>query len=55
MYELHDPSTVTTTRSVGAMKDKQEFIDIIETVFSGARKGRGLVSAPKDYSTRYRY
>ncbi|KAF2574966.1 hypothetical protein F2Q70_00006458 [Brassica cretica] len=25
-----------------AMKDKQEFIDIIETVFRGARKGRGL-------------
>ncbi|CAN6847130.1 unnamed protein product [Brassica oleracea] len=50
-----DPSTVTTTRSIGAMKDKQENIDIIETVFRGARKGRGLVIAPKDYSTKYRY
>ncbi|XP_057435330.1 uncharacterized protein LOC130728020 isoform X2 [Lotus japonicus] len=38
-----------------AMKDKQEFIDIIETVYRGARKGRGLVIAPKDYSTKYRY
>ncbi|MBA0666644.1 hypothetical protein Gotur_021757 [Gossypium turneri] len=41
MYELYDPST--------------EFIDIIETVYRGARKGRGLVIAPKDYSTKYRY
>ncbi|MBA0784724.1 hypothetical protein Gotri_000050, partial [Gossypium trilobum] len=34
-----------------ALKDKQKFIDIIETVYRGARKGRGLVIAPKDYST----
>ncbi|KAK0574721.1 hypothetical protein LWI29_028080 [Acer saccharum] len=38
-----------------ALKDKQEFIDIVETVYRGARKGRGLVTAPKDYSTKYRY
>ncbi|RVW23017.1 Thioredoxin-like protein YLS8 [Vitis vinifera] len=44
MYELYNPST-----------DKQEFIDIVETVYCGARKGRGLVIAPKDYSTEYRY
>ena len=24
-------------------------------VFRGARKGRGLVVSPKDYSTKYRY
>jgi hypothetical protein len=35
--------------------DKQEVIDIIETVYRGARKGRGLVVAPKDFSTKYRY
>nr|GEV87506.1 thioredoxin-like protein YLS8 [Tanacetum cinerariifolium] len=33
----------------------EEFIDIVETVYRGARKGRGLVIAPKDYSTKYRY
>lgn len=33
----------------------QEFIDIIETIYRGARKGRGLVVSPKDYSTKYRY
>ncbi|TYI45913.1 hypothetical protein E1A91_D13G070700v1 [Gossypium mustelinum] len=38
-----------------ALKDKQEFIDIVETVYRGARKGRGLVIAPKDYSTKYCY
>lgn len=30
-----------------AMTDKQEFIDIVEVVYRGARKGRGLVVAPK--------
>lgn len=38
-----------------AMEDKQEMVDIIETVYRGARKGRGLVVSPKDYSTKYRY
>lgn len=37
------------------IEDKQEMIDIIETVYKGAKKGRGLVVSPKDYSTRYRY
>lgn len=31
------------------MEDKQEMIDIVETVYRGARKGRGLVVSPKDY------
>eukprot|EP00985_Skeletonema_marinoi_P020103 scaffold11774_cov111-Skeletonema_marinoi.AAC.1 len=38
-----------------ALADKQELIDIIEIVYRGARKGRGLVVSPKDYSTKYRY
>ena len=29
------------------MNDKQEFIDITEVVYRGARKGRGLVVSPK--------
>ena len=37
------------------MDDGQELIDIIETVYRGARKGRGLVVSPKDYSTKYKY
>jgi DIM1 family U5 snRNP protein len=38
-----------------AMEDKQDMIDIIETIYRGARKGKGIVNAPKDYSTRYKY
>ena len=38
-----------------ALNNKQEMIDIIEVVYRGARKGRGLVISPKDYSTKYRY
>jgi len=38
-----------------AFNDKQEFIDIVEVIYRGARKGRGLVVSPKDYSTKYRY
>ncbi|KDN47741.1 putative DIB1-17-kDa component of the U4/U6aU5 tri-snRNP [Tilletiaria anomala UBC 951] len=37
-----------------AITDKQELIDIIETVYRGSSKGRGLVVSPKDYSTRYK-
>ena len=38
-----------------ALADKQEMIDIVEMVYRGARKGRGLVVSPKDYSTKYQY
>ncbi|XP_015269849.1 PREDICTED: thioredoxin-like protein 4A isoform X2 [Gekko japonicus] len=71
MYELYDPSTVmfffrnkhimidlgtgNNNKINWAMEDKQEMIDIIETLYRGARKGRGLVVSPKDYSTKYRY
>ncbi|KAF5185183.1 Thioredoxin-like protein 4a [Thalictrum thalictroides] len=71
MYELYDPCTVmfffrnkhilidlgtgNNNKINWALTDKQEFIDIVETVFRGAKKGRGLVISPKDYSTKYRY
>ncbi|ABO98953.1 predicted protein [Ostreococcus lucimarinus CCE9901] len=71
MYELYDPCTVmfffrnkhiqidlgtgNNNKVNWAMDDKQEFIDIVETVYTGARKGRGLVISPRDYSTKYRY
>jgi len=71
MYELYDPCTtmffyrnkhIMVDLGTGdnnkinwALPDKQEFIDIIEMVYRGARKGRGLVISPKDYSTKYRY
>mmetsp|Transcript_1615 Transcript_1615/g.4071 ORF Transcript_1615/g.4071 Transcript_1615/m.4071 type:complete len:143 (+) Transcript_1615:237-665(+) len=71
MYELYDPSTVmfffrnkhimidlgtgNNNKINWPMTDKQEFIDIVETVYRGAKKGRGLVVSPKDYSTKYKY
>lgn len=71
MYELYDACTtmffyrnkhIMVDLGTGdnnkinwALTDKQELIDIIEIVYRGARKGRGLVVSPKDYSTKYRY
>lgn len=71
MYELYDPCTVmfffrnkhimidlgtgNNNKITWPLGDKQEMIDIIEVVYRGARKGRGLVIAPKDYSTKYKY
>ena len=71
MYELYDPCTImfffrnkhimvdlgtgNNNKINWAMSDKQEFVDVVEVVYRGARKGRGLVVSPKDYSTKYRY
>jgi DIM1 family U5 snRNP protein len=71
MYELYDPCTVmfffrnkhimidlgtgNNNKINWALNSKQEMTDIIEVVYRGARKGRGLVVSPKDYSTKYRY
>lgn len=33
------------------LEDKQELIDIIETIYRGAKKGRGLVVSPKGKSS----
>ncbi|KAI1749911.1 mitosis protein DIM1-domain-containing protein [Xylaria castorea] len=71
MYELYDPMTImfffrnklimvdlgsgNNNKLNFVLEDKQELIDIVETVYRGAKKGRGLVVSPKDYSTRYRY
>ncbi|KAH1020820.1 hypothetical protein HUJ04_010417 [Dendroctonus ponderosae] len=71
MYELYDPCTVmfffrnkhimidlgtgNNNKINWPLEYKQEMIDIVETVYRGARKGRGLVVSPKDYSTKYRY
>ena len=38
-----------------ALKEKQDMIDILEAVYRGATKGKGLVVSPKDYSTKYNY
>ena len=71
MYELFDECTVmfffrnkhimidlgtgNNNKINWAFTSKQELIDIVEVVYRGARKGRGLVISPKDYSTKYKY
>lgn len=71
MYELYDPMTLmffyrnkhmmidlgtgNNNKINWPLKDKQELIDVCEVIFKGARKGKGLVVAPKDYSTKHKY
>ncbi|GAM16867.1 hypothetical protein SAMD00019534_000420 [Acytostelium subglobosum LB1] len=71
MYELYDPCTTmffyrnkhimidlgtgNNNKINWPLTDKQDMIDVIETVYRGARKGKGLVISPKDFSTKYKY
>lgn len=66
MYELTDPmclmffydnkhmmcdfGTGNNNKLNFLIDDKQELIDILETIFRGARKNKGLVVSPYDYS-----
>lgn len=66
MYELYDPVTLmfffrnkhmmcdfgtgNNNKLNWVLEDKQELIDIIETIYRGAKKGRGLVVSPKGKS-----
>ena len=63
MYELYDPLTImfffrnkhmmcdfgtgNNNKLNWVLEDKQELVDIIETIYKGAKKGRGLVVSPK--------
>lgn len=63
MYELYDPMTImffyrnkhmmcdfgtgNNNKLNWVLEDKQELIDILETIYKGAKKGRGLVVSPK--------
>jgi len=71
MYELYDACTVmffyrnkhimidlgtgNNNKINWALSSRQEMIDICETVYRGAKKGKGLVISPKEYSTKYKY
>ena len=71
MYELYDKCTVmffyrnkhmmcdfgtgNNNKINWCLDNKEEMHQIIETIYRGARKGRGLVVSPKDYSTRHAY
>lgn len=63
LAELYDPMTImfffrnkhmmcdfgtgNNNKLNWVLEDKQELIDIIETIYRGAKKGRGLVVSPK--------
>ncbi|TAQ88375.1 hypothetical protein B7494_g3296 [Chlorociboria aeruginascens] len=69
MYELYDKCTLmfffrnkhmmcdfgtgNNNKLNWVLEDKQELIDIIETIYRGAKKGRGLVIIPQDIGTRF--
>ena len=71
MYELYDQLTVmfffrnrhilvdfgtgNNNKMTWPLEDKQDLIDILEAVYRGARKGKGLVISPKDFSTKHKY
>lgn len=71
MYELYDPCTImifwrnkhmqidlgtgNNNKINWALDDKQELLDILEVVYKGARKGKGLVVSPRDYSSRNKF
>lgn len=67
MYELYDPMTImfffrnkhmmcdfgtgNNNKLNFLLDEQQELIDIIEVIYRGARKGKGLVTSPRDYSS----
>ncbi|RAR15206.1 mitosis protein dim1 [Stemphylium lycopersici] len=71
MYEIYDACTVmffwrnkhmqvdfgtgNNNKINFAIGAKQELIDILEAVYRGASKGKGLVVSPRDYSTKWAY
>lgn len=50
-----DMGTGNNNKITVPLTSSQDLIDIIEVVYRGARKGRGLVNAPRDYSTKHQY
>ena len=71
MYELYDDVTTmifwrgrhmqidlgtgNNNKITWALREKQEMLDILEVVYKGARKGKGLVISSRDYSSKYKY
>lgn len=71
MYELYDPCTMmffyknrhimvdfgtgNNNKLNFPLSGKQELIDILETVYRGGSKGKGLVISPHDYSSRNKF
>lgn len=54
-HMMIDLGTGNNNKINWALEDKQELLDILEVVWKGAKKGKGLVISPRDYSTKLRY
>lgn len=56
VYKNHhvkvDAGTGNNNKINFPIKSKQDFVDILETVYRGAREGKGLVISPIDYSSK---
>lgn len=50
-----DCGTGNNNKITWALRETQEFVDLAEIVYRGAVKGKGLVTSPHEYSTKYRY
>lgn len=50
-----DAGTGNNNKINWALQETQELVDLAEVVWKGARKGKGLVVSPRDYSTKYKY
>ncbi|KAJ4304316.1 hypothetical protein N0V88_001929 [Collariella sp. IMI 366227] len=57
----HDPDCMRQDEALFKIAERVKnfaviyLCDIDQTVYRGAKKGRGLVVSPKDYSTRHKY
>jgi DIM1 family U5 snRNP protein len=49
-HMLIDSGSGNNNKITWAIDNKQEWIDLVETVYRGARKGKALVTSPRDYS-----
>lgn len=54
-HMLIDLGTGNNNKINWALEEKQELLDLLEVVYKGAHKGKGLVVSPRDYSSRRRY
>lgn len=50
-----DMGTGNNNKITFPITSKSELIEIMQVVYTGARKGKGLVPAPRDYSTKFQY
>jgi hypothetical protein len=51
----YDLGTNNDNKSIFSLKDKQDLVDILETVYRAGRRGSGVTIGSKEYSTTQKY